>query len=157
MDTEAKRILKAIRDWHDFNWRDHSELNLTKPEIRELEKQDQRNLPCPIFVDVDDTLIFWREQRLTASMTLKVPFHPDWEPNWELIRFLRLLKRLCAVDITIWSAGGKAHADDVVDKLNIRGIVKDVIAKPAVTIDDTQIWTIFSTNFDPKVRDKRKS
>jgi len=123
--TIRKAILKAIRDW-----------------------QDQWNVstPCNIFVDVDDTLILWKD----SVSGHEIP----WKANWDLCRFLRRLKHFSNVRIVVWSAGGKDHCDWAVSELGLKDVIDLTLDKPNICIDDISFATAFSKNFKPNILDK---
>jgi hypothetical protein len=99
-----------------------------------------------LFVDVDETLIFWKhinEKGFMYDETIEIK-DPYMRPAGHFIRAvpnqrnISLLKRNKAQGrfIIVWSAGGSKWAREVVKTLGLNNFVDIVMAKPTSYVDD---------------------
>lgn len=99
----------------------------------------------PIYVDVDDTLIFW-------PINYSQPFEDciqftdprDGEvlfglPNKKLISKLRKHKMYGKQSIIVWSNSGWEWAKHAVEILGLEGIVDVILTKPGIYYDDKKV------------------
>jgi len=91
-----------------------------------------------VMCDVDETLVLWHQG--VSDVYITDPYGIDGA-QIALKRHNRHIKLLKDKSkrgyyIIVWSAGGEAWANAVVDALGIRDFVNDVIAKPVCFIDD---------------------
>lgn len=89
-----------------------------------------------VFVDVDDTLVFWKNNQ-TYSI------------NTRLVDRLIALKKNKGLQIVVWSAGGEKHARDICTEIGLYEYVSLFLTKPSYIVDDTPVdqWAIM---VDPK-------
>lgn len=94
-----------------------------------------------LWVDVDETLVFWGAPEHPTDEVIKVADpYLDGE-RISLVKHTRnidLLKRNKAQGryIVVWSAGGTLHAEAVVKALKLESYVDLVISKPFQYVDD---------------------
>ena len=93
-----------------------------------------------IFVDVDETLVFWRIDEDPNDIIIQVN-HPYLHKYIELIphhRNIDLVKSNKGQGrrVIIWSAGGYAWAEAVVKALKLESYVDLIMAKPIAYVDD---------------------
>ncbi len=101
------------------------------------------NIESTIFIDVDDTLVMWKEaETAKADDMIKVQC-PHYNTNQFLVPHkghIKILKDRKARGsfIVVWSAGGFAWAEAVVKALGLEQYVDLVMTKPHAYIDDKQ-------------------
>lgn len=104
-----------------------------------------------IYIDVDDTLVFWNNDRSwdknnKEAISFKDPYverldentpftYIYLKPNYEVINKLKVYKKE-GKTIVVWSAGGWKWAKEVVNTLELQDYVDVVLSKPSVYIDD---------------------
>lgn len=92
--------------------------------------------------DVDDTLVMWGPQYSTSAKCVFVSNPHDGErsrlvPNKGNIKILKDRKARGSF-IVVWSAGGYAWAQAVVEALDLEKYVDLIMTKPHAYIDDKQ-------------------
>ena len=91
-----------------------------------------------IYVDVDDTLVFWD---CGDKPTIYVCGY-NLAPNYDLIDKLISHKRAHNTNIIVWSQGGAEWAKIVVEALNLEEFVTLCITKPSMWVDDSSSESI---------------
>lgn len=96
-----------------------------------------------IFIDVDDTLIMWSwpEEANEKTIKYKDPYsNKRFEvlPNRPNITLLKE-KAFRGFTIIVWSAGGYAHAEAVVEALGLASYVAFIMSKPTAYVDDKDV------------------
>lgn len=88
------------------------------------------NTLFPIYVDVDDTLIFWKPGSKKGEAEDCLGY------NELLCKLLRRLHATGKAEIILWSGAGARHAEDVAKEAGITDIVKAYLTKPLIFVDD---------------------
>lgn len=93
-----------------------------------------------IFFDVDDTLVLWGMESDPRAITVRCAYtHKDLllvphEKHIELVKTHKARGYL----VVVWSAGGFAHAENVVKALKLEQYVDIVMSKPVKYVDDLE-------------------
>lgn len=103
-----------------------------------------------VFYDVDDTLVMWDDnsnQPTRGRIKFIDPYNND--TVWLKVHYqhynLMLKHKAQGYTIFVWSAGGYLWAKEVVNKLNLQGIVDFVMSKPMKFVDDLPAKEIMGT------------
>ncbi len=88
--------------------------------------------PSAVAVDVDDTLI-----------------NPNGQPDPRVVEYIRLMKQ-GGREVYVWSARGRAHAEEAVARAGIADLVDACISKPGMIIDDQGwAWVHYTLAYAP--------
>lgn len=95
------------------------------------------------FVDVDETLVIWCPQTgiindFTDLLTIKDPNdgNINWvQPHKPHIKILKN-KKSRGAHVVVWSAGGYAWAEAVINALGLVEYVDQIMTKPSAYMDD---------------------
>jgi hypothetical protein len=83
-----------------------------------------------VYVDVDDTLIFWKPSSKKTGPEDRLGY------NEGLCKTLRKLHATGKVEVILWSGAGAKHAEDIAKECGITDIVKAYLTKPLIFVDD---------------------
>lgn len=82
-----------------------------------------------VYFDVDDTLLLWGGDYEINGLPFPAVAHD------EHVTLLRSLKAV-GYTVVVWSAGGSAWAERVVQQLGLAECVDVIVSKPSLWIDD---------------------
>jgi predicted HAD superfamily phosphohydrolase YqeG len=104
-----------------------------------------------IYVDVDDTLIFWTGTD-TAVNTKFVKINGEtFRCNLPLVEKLHILKA-AGYKIIVWSQGGGDWARDVSEAIGITDLIEACLAKPMFYYDDLPVDKWIGKRIDPSAQ-----
>lgn len=97
--------------------------------------------PHTVFIDVDNTLLFWPEDfdendnRIKDKPTVLIEGR-EFVPNTKLIRTILKYRNTIKQSFVVWSSSGWEWAEKVVRALELEDYIDVVTAKPFLWFDD---------------------
>lgn len=107
-----------------------------------------------VFFDCDDTLVMWSEA--PCDVYIQDPYSNGQLPLKKHKRHIKLLKdyKQRGYSVVVWSAGGAAWAEAVVNALELNEFVDYTMAKPLKYVDDLTAPDIMGTRIYLKDEDE---
>lgn len=104
--------------------------------------------PRMVYVDVDETLIFWEEPPKGIN-TIDVWIRTrKYQLNQRLIEKMIQLHN-AGYGLIVWSTAGAEWAEEVVKRANLDSFVEACIAKPIFYVDDAPVERWMKTRIAP--------